>query len=121
VQIVVEQEPGSGGLESAQATVRMLAGYPVFAEKVTGSKETRAEPLAAQCEAGNVKILRAAWNGDFLDEILAFPSSRYTDQVDACAGGFNKLATREPAFADDELPIAGKPNQFFSYPGRFPF
>jgi phage terminase large subunit-like protein len=47
VHIFVEQEPGSGGLESAQTTVRLLAGYPVRAETVTGNKEVRAEPFAA--------------------------------------------------------------------------
>jgi phage terminase large subunit-like protein len=43
-QIVVEQEPGSGGKESAEATIRNLAGYTVIAHKPTGKKEVRAEP-----------------------------------------------------------------------------
>jgi phage terminase large subunit-like protein len=44
-EVVVEQEPGSGGKESAEATIRNLAGIRVYADKVTGSKETRAEPF----------------------------------------------------------------------------
>jgi hypothetical protein len=36
--IWIEQEPGSGGKESAEATVRMLAGWSVRADRVTGSK-----------------------------------------------------------------------------------
>jgi predicted phage terminase large subunit-like protein len=97
-----EQEPGSGGKESAEATIRLLAGFAVFAETVTGSKETRAEPFAAQAEAGNVRIVRAAWNGEYLDELLSFPSGKYSDQVDATSGAFNKLAPRDPVV--DELP-----------------
>jgi predicted phage terminase large subunit-like protein len=87
-----EQEPGSAGKESAEAKVRLLAGFPVHTEHATGSKEVRAEPLAAQAEAGNVRLVRGAWNGAFLEEICAFPNSTYKDQVDGTTGAFNKLA-----------------------------
>ena len=40
--IGIEQEPGSGGLESAQNTVRRLAGFRVKAEPPKGSLEVRA-------------------------------------------------------------------------------
>jgi phage terminase large subunit-like protein len=56
-EIYVEQEPGSGGKESAEATVRHLAGYRVYADKVTGHKEVRADPLAAQVQGGNVHLV----------------------------------------------------------------
>jgi hypothetical protein len=36
-EVVIEQEPGSGGKESAENTIRMLAGMKVTADKVTGS------------------------------------------------------------------------------------
>jgi hypothetical protein len=36
--IWVEQEPGSSGRESAEATIRMLAGWKVRADRVTGNK-----------------------------------------------------------------------------------
>jgi hypothetical protein len=35
---------------------------------VTGSKEVRAEPYAAQVQGGNVALLAGTWNADFLDE-----------------------------------------------------
>jgi hypothetical protein len=41
-EVVVEQEPGPGGKEGAEATIRNLAGFHVFADKVTGSKEVSA-------------------------------------------------------------------------------
>ena len=98
IEIWIEQEPGSGGKESAEATIRNLAGFSVHAERPTGDKDVRMEPFAAQAEAGNVKLVRGAWNAAWLDEITAIPNGAYRDQGDASAGGFNKLA-RRPAQA----------------------
>jgi len=91
VSVWQEQEPGSGGKESAEQTVRNLAGHVIRTERVTGDKVTRAMPLAAQCEAKNVNIVSAAWNGSYLDELTTFPYGKYKDQVDATSGAFNKL------------------------------
>jgi predicted phage terminase large subunit-like protein len=96
VRIWVEEEPGSGGKESAQAKIQLLAGHVVHAEKVTGSKEVRADPLAAQAEAGNVRLVRGVWNAAYLEEMASFPNGRYSDQVDASSGAFNKLAADPP-------------------------
>jgi len=94
VEIWHEQEPGSGGKESAEATTRNLAGFIVHADRPTGDKDIRMEPLAAQSEAGNVKLVRGAWNQAWLEEICALPNGRYRDQADGTSGGFNKLAGR---------------------------
>jgi predicted phage terminase large subunit-like protein len=93
-EIGVEQEPGSGGKESAEATIRMLAGYRVFADRVTGSKGVRAEPCAAQVRAGNVWLVAGDWHRDFLDELESFPSGRWKDQVDAASGAFTRADAR---------------------------
>ena len=92
VSVWCEQEPGSGGLESAQATARLLAGFPISVERVTGSKEVRAEPFAAQAEAGNVRLVRGRWNGEYVEELCAFPNGLNDDAVDGSSGAFNKLA-----------------------------
>ncbi|HET6495709.1 MAG TPA: phage terminase large subunit, partial [Thermoleophilia bacterium] len=92
VRIRHEQEPGSAGVTDAQATNRMLAGYDVRAVPSTGSKETRALPLARQVEAGNVDLLAGEWNRDLLDELRMWPHGRYRDQGDAAAGAFNDIA-----------------------------
>jgi predicted phage terminase large subunit-like protein len=100
VEVVLEQEPGSGGKESAEISVRELAGFVVSAERVTGDKETRARPLSSQCEARNVKIVVGAgghapgWVEPFLHELHGFPLGAFDDQVDAASGAFNKLAVR---------------------------
>jgi predicted phage terminase large subunit-like protein len=90
-EIGVEQEPGSGGKESAEATIRNLAGFKVYADKVTGSKEVRAEPLAAQVQGGNVWLGGGQWQVALLDEMQSFPAGKHRDQVDACSGAFNRL------------------------------
>src|SRR5690606_33765897 len=50
--IWTEIEGGSGGKESYEATVRNLSGFNIRGEHPTGDKVTRAEPYAAQVEAG---------------------------------------------------------------------
>jgi predicted phage terminase large subunit-like protein len=92
-EIYVEQEPGSGGKESAESTIRNLAGHRVYADKVTGEKKIRAEPLAAQVQGGNVFLVAGDWVGAFYDEAEVWPSGKHMDQIDAAAGAFNKLAT----------------------------
>jgi len=94
VQIWLEQEGGSGGKESAQVSLRELAGFNVKAERVTGSKTVRAMPFAAQCEAGNVRLVRGSWAPAYLDELTVFPAGTHDDQVDGTSGAFNKLTSR---------------------------
>jgi predicted phage terminase large subunit-like protein len=93
-KVYLEQEPGSGGKESAEASVRMLAGFSAAADRVTGAKEVRADPFAAQWQAGNVRLVAAPWNRDYLDEHEHFPAGKYKDQVDASSGAFNKIASK---------------------------
>ncbi len=96
VDIGVEQEPGSGGKESAERTVRMLAGFRVRIDKPSGSaasKELRADPFSVQVNNGNVSMVQGNWNTAYLDELKFFPNSRYKDQVDASSGAFNQLTS----------------------------
>ena len=92
VEIWLEQEPGSGGKESAEISLRELAGFVVHANTVTGDKLTRARQFSAQVEAGNVCLVAGPWNRAYIDELVAFPVSSVDDQVDASSGAFNRLA-----------------------------
>lgn len=85
------QDPGSAGVDSAQATNALLARNGLIGtfEPVTGDKEINAGPLATMAQAGQVRLVRGAWNEDYLDELAAFPKGRFKDQVDASASGFN--------------------------------
>jgi len=78
--------------ESGQAIVRKLAGHTVIADRVTGSKEMRAEPLATAAKGGIVKVLAGAWTAAYLTEMESFPRGTYKDQVDSSSGAFNQLA-----------------------------
>lgn len=91
VQVWGEQEPSASGKDAARAFIRNLAGFPVHAEVSSGSKEVRAQGMAAQAEAGNVKLVAGDWNERFLKVACAFPSGATDDEIDAACLAFNKL------------------------------
>lgn len=91
VPVHVPQDPGQAGKDQAQQLVRLLAGFQVRATPVTGDKATRAGGLAAQANAGNVRLLRGVWNRMFIDELQEFPLGAHDDQVDGASDAFNRL------------------------------
>lgn len=91
VEIGLEQEPGSGGKESTESTVKNLAGFRVRVDKPTGDKVLRADPFSVQVNNGNVSMVKAEWNFDYLEEHRFFPYSTFKDQVDGSSGAFNEL------------------------------
>lgn len=92
VTVRLPQDPGQAGKAQAETLIKLLAGFDVIATPVTGDKETRARPAAAQAEAGNIKLVAGPWNEAFLDEVCTFPSGSHDDQVDAFADALNELA-----------------------------
>lgn len=103
----IEQEPGSGGKESAEISKKELAGYTVKVVPSTNDKVTRARPFAIQAEAGNVKLLRGPWNAAYLDELCVFPNGENDDQVDGSSGAFNELAIGQPDRGGGHVEIGG--------------
>ncbi len=97
VQVYIEQEPGSGGKESAEGTIKNLAGFSVNADRPTGDKIFRADPYSVQVNYGNVQLLRGAWNNEYVEELRLFPLSKYKDQTDASSGAFSKLTAKRRA------------------------
>lgn len=91
VKIGIEQEPGSGGKDSALASIKNLAGYVVIAERPTGDKVLRADPLSVQVNGENMFMAPGNWNKALLEELQFFPFSTYKDQVDAASGAFLML------------------------------
>jgi predicted phage terminase large subunit-like protein len=92
VRIAVEQEPGSGGKESAEATASRLAGYRVKLVSNSGDKTQRADEFSSQVNSGNVYVVDGPWVDAFLEELKFFPYGTYDDQVDATSGLFSMLA-----------------------------
>ncbi len=91
VRIMSQQDPGSAGVSEADHFIRMLAGYDVHVIIISKDKVTRAKPVSAQCEVGNIKVLRAPWNDEFFTELENFPEGRHDDIVDVLSGAFNEL------------------------------
>jgi predicted phage terminase large subunit-like protein len=91
VRVMSQQDPGSAGKAEAEYFTRVLGGYQVKTETMPKDKITRAKPVSAQCEAGNVWVLRAPWNSDFFQETENFPEAAHDDIVDCLSGAFNEL------------------------------
>jgi phage terminase large subunit-like protein len=88
-----EQEPGSGGKDSAVMTITGLAGFDIVADRPTGQLVQRAQPLSAQAGVGNVKLVRGPWNEAWLREVHAFPTKGIPDDQVASASGAFKMLT----------------------------
>jgi predicted phage terminase large subunit-like protein len=92
VKIMAQQDPGSAGVAEAENFIRMLAGYDVHTEILSKDKITRCKPFSAQCEANNIKVLRAPWNDEFFNELENFPEGAHDDICDAASGAFNSMS-----------------------------
>lgn len=90
IQTWIEKVPGLA-VEVIDNIVKLLAGHSVHTEMAKADKVTRADPLASQCEAGNVQLLEGKWNTAFRNELTSFPNGANDDQVDGASGAFSKL------------------------------
>jgi predicted phage terminase large subunit-like protein len=118
VEVSLPQDPGQAGKVQASDLVAMLAGYVVHAEPETGDKVTRAEPIAAQAAAGNLRLVKGDWNEAFLDELGNFPSGSHKDQVDALSGAFGRLLKRTNSIFS--MPLAEISCDPFPIPAHWP-
>jgi predicted phage terminase large subunit-like protein len=87
-----EIEPGSAGKRESQRLSQLLAGIDALGRPSQGDKLARAKPLAAQAEAGNVSLVRGAWNEQWLVHMHGQPDAPHDDIMDASSGAFNELA-----------------------------
>lgn len=100
-QIELEQEPGSGGRESLEASVSNLVGFIVKWSYPTGHKIDRWQPAAIQAEAGNIILVDdGSWSCDeFVAELHNSDGTNntyddYTDALAAAIRGLGKAMTR---------------------------
>jgi predicted phage terminase large subunit-like protein len=99
VRLGLPQDPGQAGKSQAAYFVRQFVGFNVKTERESGDKVTRFGPFSAQALAGNVKVLRAAWNSVLFDQLEGFPDASHDDEADACSGGFEMLNTKQAAMS----------------------
>lgn len=88
VEVHIPQDPGQAGKSQVQYLASKLLGYKVLSSPETGDKVTRASPLAAQVNVGNVYMVRGDWNRTYTDELRVFPNGTYDDQVDGSSRAF---------------------------------
>ncbi len=104
VRISIPQDPGQAGKSQILYLSKKLAGYRVTSSPETGDKITRAEPMAAQINVGNVRMLKAPWNDALVSEMRVFPNGTHDDQVDAGSRAFNELTAKAgPMLISDNL------------------
>jgi predicted phage terminase large subunit-like protein len=92
-----EIEGGASGKRENHRLIQMFAGYDCRGDRPEGDKITRAKGLAAQAEAGNVKLVRGDWNEEFLNHLHNQPQLAHDDLMDAASGAFNDLTGNGPA------------------------
>lgn len=94
VEQSIPQDPGQAGKAQVAYMVKQFAGHRLHFSLETGDKVTRAGPFASQVNAGNVDMLRGAWNQAVKDEMTAFPPPEgkgHDDQIDGLSRAFNRL------------------------------
>ena len=69
-RLALSRSQAVGEKNSAESTIRNLRGFKVYADKVTGSKEVRAEPFAAQVQGGKRLLCAGICQTDYLDEMV---------------------------------------------------
>jgi len=73
-------------------------GYTVEAIQIDRDKFTHSLPVQAKAKSGHFKIVRAAWNREYIDEFCIFRGDGKThdDQVDTASTAFTMLFVEEP-------------------------
>src|SRR5690625_2441770 len=87
------QDPGQAGVAQKASISKKLQGIRFEFSTESGDKRTRASPLAAQVNVGNVRMLRGDWNQLFINELGIFPNDRHDDLVDASSRAYNATIT----------------------------
>jgi predicted phage terminase large subunit-like protein len=109
VRVALPQDPGQAGKAQLLYLTKALAGFRVIASPESGDKETRAGPIAAQVNLGNVDIVRGEWNLSLLNEMRNFPFAKHDDQIDALSRAFMTMTERpRGVFVPDSLLLRGE-------------
>lgn len=90
-QISIPQDPGQAGKDQKQSLATVLDGYDVRFSPESGDKVTRFSPFSAQAQAGNVLVLRGAWNEAWFSALEGFPEAKHDDDADSTSRAFNAL------------------------------
>jgi predicted phage terminase large subunit-like protein len=85
----IPQDPGQAGKAQVAQFAKDLHGYDCYFSPESGAKEQRAEPFAAQVNAGNVCMVRGPFNDMVIAELGLFPGSQFKDITDALSRAYH--------------------------------
>ena len=94
VRIHIPQDPAQAGKSQVSNYVRLLEGFNVRFQPSRGDKIIRFGAFSAQAEAGNVIVLRGAWNETWFSALEAFPppdDRGHDDDADSTSEAYNGL------------------------------
>ncbi len=121
-------EKASSGIAVIQS-LNSRHGLPVIPVKPLHDKVTRAAQQSALIEAGRVWLPEEAeWLDEFMKELLSFPHSKFTDQVDALMqllewsrNNTPRLETRVTLISADEIKTEHRSTYYDRMGGSFPW
>lgn len=90
---VIPQDPGQAGKDQVASYQRQFLRLTIRARRPSTDKATRFGPVSSRALAGNLAIVRAAWNDALHDELEAFPASPFDDQADALSDAFAEVSS----------------------------
>lgn len=94
IPVRIARDPGQAGkAQRGHWTRTVMAGLVIEFLPETGDKVVRAAPWASQQQAGNVWLVRGAWNEEYVEEHRLFPHGSHDDWVDASALDYDDLVT----------------------------
>jgi predicted phage terminase large subunit-like protein len=114
VEVAIFQDPGAAGKAEALATMRLLSreGFVVHilptipprrtrdgnALEGPNAKVTYAKLWSPLVEKEQFRLVRGAWNREFVDEASNFDGTGLSDQVDAVSGAVHQLTSTARVF-----------------------
>jgi predicted phage terminase large subunit-like protein len=101
----MEQEGGASGKSDIDHYSRtVMFGFDFAGVPSRRSKVLRWGPLSAAAEKGNVFLLRADWNQDFIDELSGCKGEdEKNDQADAASGALEEMAIPTGAWSGVDI------------------
>lgn len=105
VEVVIEQEPGSAGIYSAEHFKSLAPQRKVRVVKsaAEGSKLLKAQPFIAHTERKKVWLVvedksdihANPWVSKFIEQFAMFPEAPYDDMIDAAANAYNDASGKK--------------------------
>ena len=100
----IPEDPGQAGSASVASWRRVFSGYRVFSSRENRNKLSRSLPFACRVNGGEVLVLRAPWNREFIAALDNFTeknggSGPQDDYVDAASRAFSRAAFKNKGLA----------------------